>query len=58
MLHQLRQIDIAHSITSKKDVFFFIPTTEEIAQDIKQLSCGPNASVLGVDTTLNYAICG
>ena len=42
-----------HSITSKKDAFFFITTTEEIAQDIKQLCCGANASVLGVDTTFN-----
>ena len=38
-----------HSITSKKDAFFFITTTE----DIKQLCCGANASVLGVDTTFN-----
>ena len=42
-----------HSITCKKDAFFFITTTEEIAQDIKQLCCGANASVLGVDTTFN-----
>ena len=53
MLHQLREIEIAHSITIKNDEFFFIITTEEIAQDIKQFCCGANASDLGVDTTFN-----
>ena len=33
MLHQLREIDIVHSVTIKKDAFFFITMTEEIAQD-------------------------
>ena len=33
MLHQLREIDIVHSVTIKKDAFFFISMTEEIAQD-------------------------
>ena len=47
MLHQLRETSI------KKDEFFFITTTEEIAQDIKQFCCGANASDLGVDTTFN-----
>ena len=31
MLHQLWEIDIVYSITIKKDAFFFITTTEEIA---------------------------
>ena len=53
ILHQLREIDIVHSITIKKDPFFFITTTEEIAQYIKQFCCGTNASVLGVDTNFN-----
>ena len=35
ILHQLQEIDIVHSITIKKDPFFFITTTEEIAQYIK-----------------------
>ena len=54
MLHQLQEIDIVHSITIEKDAFFFIATTEEIAQDIKQFCCGTNSSVLGVDITLRY----
>ena len=53
MLHQLREIDIMHLITIKKNAFFFIKTTEEIAQNIKQFFCGANASVLEVDTTFN-----
>ena len=53
MLHQLLEIDIVHSITIKKDAFFFITTTKEIAQDIKQFCCGANTSVLGVNTTFN-----
>ena len=52
MFRQLWEIDIVHSITIKKDAFFFITTTEEIAQD-KQFCCWANASVLGVDTTFN-----
>ena len=40
MLHQVREIDIMHSIIVKKGVFFFITTTEEIAQDIKQFFYG------------------
>ena len=42
-----------HSITIKKDALFFITTTEEIVQDIKQFCCGANASALGVDKTFN-----
>ena len=53
MHHPFREIDIVHSITIKKDAFFLITTTGEIAQDIKQFCCGTNASVLGVDTTFN-----
>ena len=53
MLHQVREIDIMHSIIVKKGVFFFITTTEEIALDIKQFCCGANASILGVDATFN-----
>ena len=53
MLHQLREIDIVHSIAIKKSGFFIITTTEETAQDIKQFCCEANASVLGVDTTFN-----
>ena len=52
MLHQLWEIDKVHSIIIKKE-FFFIITTEETAQDIKQFCCGTNAFVLGVDTTFN-----
>ena len=53
MLHRIREIDIVHSITIKKDAFFFITMSEEIAQNIKQFCCGASASVLGVDTTFN-----
>ena len=53
MLHQLQQIYILHSITIKKDTFFFVTTTEEIAQDIKQICCGTNVSIPDVDTTFN-----
>ena len=53
MLHQLQEIDIVHSITIKKDAFFFITTTKEIVQDTKQFCYGANASVLAVDKTFN-----
>ena len=53
MLHQFRETNIVHSITIKKDAFFFVTTTEEIAQGIKQFCFGANASVLGVDATFN-----
>ena len=53
MHHPFREIDIVHLISIKKDAFFLITTTGEIAQDIKQFCCGANASVLGVDTTFN-----
>ena len=33
ILHQLRETVIVHSITIKKDAFFFITMTEEIARD-------------------------
>ena len=42
MLHQLREIDIVHSINVKKDPLSCITMTEEIAQDIKQFCCGAN----------------
>ena len=50
MLHQLREIDIVHSINVKKDPLSCITTTEEIAQDIKQFCCGTN---VWLDTTIN-----
>ena len=53
ILHQHREIDIVHSTTVKKDVFFFITTTEKVAQGIKQFFCGANASISGVDTSFN-----
>lgn len=36
-LNQLWGIDIVHSLTIKKDVFFFITSTEKIAQVIKKI---------------------